>query len=176
MRYFALFFSYIGAGVLGQRIGRRRFFVIIGLAIASVGAAILYVLANTQTLSLPAIIALLCALAVLVTSPWGVIVTYINERFATEVRATGFGVGFSLSVIIPSFYAFYMSWLSQQNEADRAEQHPQVTIQRRGRRFPHRPRRQAALAAERLQTSRGIPPQPAAAAANVTLGRAALRR
>ena len=110
--YFALFFSYIGAGVLGQRIGRRRFFVIIGVAIASVGAAILHVLANTDTLSLPAIIALVCALAVLVTSPWGVIVTCINERFATEVRATGFGVGFSLSVIIPSFYAFYMSWLS----------------------------------------------------------------
>jgi hypothetical protein len=41
-----------------------------------------------------------------------VIVTYINERFATEVRATGFGVGFSLSVIVPSFYAFYMNWLS----------------------------------------------------------------
>jgi len=110
--YFALFFSYIGAGVLGQRIGRRRFFVIVGVAIASVGAAILHVLANTDTLSLSAIIALVCALAVLVTSPWGVIVTYINERFATEVRATGFGVGFSFSVIIPSFYAFYMSWLS----------------------------------------------------------------
>ena len=110
--YFALFFSYIGAGVLGQRIGRRRFFVIAGVAIASVGAAILHVLDNTETLSLSAIIALVCALAVLVTSPWGVIVTYINERFATEVRATGFGVGFSFSVIIPSFYAFYMSWLS----------------------------------------------------------------
>ena len=50
-------------------------------------------------------------LSVLVTSPWGVIVTYINERFVTDVRATGFGVGFSLSVIIPSFYAFYMNWL-----------------------------------------------------------------
>jgi hypothetical protein len=47
-----------------------------------------------------------------VTSPWGVIVTYVNERFVTDVRATGFGVGFSLSVIIPSFYAFYMNWLS----------------------------------------------------------------
>jgi hypothetical protein len=51
-------------------------------------------------------------MAVLVTSPWGVIVTYINERFATDVRATGFGVGFSLSVIIPSFYAFYLTGLS----------------------------------------------------------------
>jgi MFS family permease len=111
LTYFALFFSYVGSGVLAQRVGRRRFFSVIGVLIASVGAAILYVLTNTPGLSLPAIMMLVCALAVLVTSPWGVIVTYINERFATEVRATGFGVGFSLSVIIPSFYAFYLSWL-----------------------------------------------------------------
>jgi MFS family permease len=109
--YFALFFSYIGSGVLAQRIGRRRVLSLVGVLIATAGAAILYVLANTQGLSLPAIRLLVCALAVLVTSPWGVIVTYINERFATEVRATGFGVGFSLSVIVPSFYAFYLSWL-----------------------------------------------------------------
>ena len=110
--YFVLFFSYVGAGLVGQRIGRRRFFVIVGPLIATVGAAILYVLTNVDGLSLPAIAALVCALAVLVTSPWGVIVTYINERFATDVRATGFGIGFSLSVIVPSFYAFYMNWLS----------------------------------------------------------------
>ena len=110
--YFVLFFSYIGSGLIAQRIGRRRFFVIVGPLIATVGAALLYVLANIDGLSLTAIIFLVCVLAVLVTSPWGVIVTYINERFVTDVRATGFGVGFSLSVIIPSFYAFYMNWLS----------------------------------------------------------------
>ena len=111
LTYFVLFFSYIGSGMLGQKIGRRRFFVIVGPLIATVGAALLYVLANVDGLSLPAVMALVCVLAVLVTSPWGVIVTYINERFVTDVRATGFGVGFSLSVIIPSFYAFYMNWL-----------------------------------------------------------------
>ncbi|KQR81822.1 MFS transporter [Burkholderia sp. Leaf177] len=110
--YFVLFFSYTASGMIGQKIGRRRFFAISGPLIATVGAALLYVLANVDGLSLPVIIALVCVLAVLVTSPWGVIVTYINERFVTDVRATGFGVGFSLSVIIPSFYAFYMNWLS----------------------------------------------------------------
>jgi MFS family permease len=110
--YGVLFFSYIGAGMIAQRIGRRRFFVILGPLIATVGAALLYTLANVQGLTLTSIIVLTCVLAVLVTSPWGVIVTYINERFVTDVRATGFGVGFSLSVIIPSFYAFYMNWLS----------------------------------------------------------------
>ena len=111
LTYFVLFFSYIGSGLIAQRIGRRRFFVIVGPLIATVGAALLYVLSNVEGLSLPAIMLLVCVLAVLVTSPWGVIVTYINERFVTDVRATGFGVGFSLSVIIPSFYAFYMNWL-----------------------------------------------------------------
>ncbi len=111
LSYFVLFFSYIGSGMLGQKIGRRRFFVIVGPLIATVGAALLYVLSNVDGLSLPTIMLLVCVLAVLVTSPWGVIVTYINERFVTDVRATGFGVGFSLSVIIPSFYAFYMNWL-----------------------------------------------------------------
>lgn len=112
LSYSVLFFSYIGSGMLGQKIGRRRFFVIVGPLIAAVGAALLYVLSNVGGLSLGTIMLLVCVLAVLVTSPWGVIVTYINERFATDVRATGFGVGFSLSVIIPSFYAFYMNWLS----------------------------------------------------------------
>jgi MFS family permease len=112
LSYFVLFFSYIGAGMLGQKIGRRRFFAIVGPLIATLGSALLYVLGNVSGLSLPAIMLTVCVLAVLVTSPWGVIVTYINERFATEVRATGFGVGFSLSVIVPSFYAFYMNWLS----------------------------------------------------------------
>jgi len=111
--YFVLFFSYIGSGMIAQVIGRRRFFAIVGPLIATVGAALLYVLANVDGLSLATIIVLVCVLAVLVTSPWGVIVTYINERFVTDVRATGFGVGFSLSVIIPSFYAFYMNWLGE---------------------------------------------------------------
>lgn len=71
----------------------------------------MYVLANVPGLSLPLIMFLVCLLSVVVTAPWGVIVTYINERFVTDVRATGFGVGFSLSVIIPSFYAFYMNAL-----------------------------------------------------------------
>ena len=33
-------------------------------------------------------------------------------RFQTGVRATGFGLGYSLAVVIPSFYAFFQSWLS----------------------------------------------------------------
>jgi len=112
LTYFVLFFSYIGSGMLGQKYGRRRFFIVVGPLISVAGGAILYLLTTTKNMPLWEIMTLVCVLAVLVTSPWGAIVTYINERFVTDVRATGFGVGFSLSVILPSFYAFYMSWLS----------------------------------------------------------------
>ena len=113
LSYSLLIFTYIGSGMIGQRIGRRLFFMIAAPLIGTVGATILYVLVAIDGLSLPAIITLVCLLSILVTSPWGVIVSYINERFATDVRATGFGAAYSLSVIIPSFYAFYMAWLGE---------------------------------------------------------------
>ncbi|MGE0860226.1 MAG: MFS transporter, partial [Gammaproteobacteria bacterium] len=109
--YTCLFFSYIGAGLLGQRLGRRRAFLILGPAIATLGAFMLHTLTIAASWPLPAVIALTAALAILVTAPWGIIVTYINERFATDLRATGFGVGFSLSVVVTSFYAVYLRWL-----------------------------------------------------------------
>jgi len=109
--YALLFFSYIGAGMLGQRIGRRTFFVIVGPLIATVGAALLYALSAPGGRPLWMVALLVTALAVLVTSPWGVIAPYINERFVTTMRATGFGLGFSASIILPSFYAFYLNWL-----------------------------------------------------------------
>ncbi len=109
--YAILIVSYIVAGLVGQRIGRRRFFIGSGIAIALVATPLLTILVTAKTLSLAAIIGLVSVLSVIVTSPWGMIITYINERFVTEVRATGFGIGFGLSVVIPSFYAFYMDWL-----------------------------------------------------------------
>ncbi|GGE28260.1 MFS transporter [Pullulanibacillus camelliae] len=109
--YVVLFGSYIVSGVISQKIGRRTFFLILGPSIAIVGAGLLYILINGKSLPLALIILIVCVFSAIVTAPWGAIVTYINERFATEVRASGFGLGFSASVIIPSFYAFYMNWL-----------------------------------------------------------------
>jgi len=111
LSYFVLIFSYLASGLVAQKIGRRRFFASVGPLIATVGAGLLYVLSSAKGLGLPTIMLLVCLMSVLVTAPWGVLITYINERFATDVRATGFGVGFSLSVIAPSFYAVYMNWL-----------------------------------------------------------------
>ncbi len=35
--------------------------------------------------------------------------SYINERFCTSVRSSGFGLGYSLAIILPLFYAFYQT-------------------------------------------------------------------
>ncbi|MGH3165224.1 MAG: MFS transporter, partial [Trebonia sp.] len=109
--YACLGFSYIGAGVMGQRIGRRRFFMVTGSLIAVVGSLLLALLVSGSIHSLAGIIVVVCLFAILVTAPWGVVLSYINERFTTDVRASGFGLGFSASVVIPSFYAFFMDWL-----------------------------------------------------------------
>jgi MFS family permease len=111
--YACLVASYIGSGVLGQRIGRRRFFMILGPLIATVGSVLLWLLVTGTTLSLGMIVLLVCVFSILVTAPWGVVLPYINERFHTDVRASGFGLGFSVSVIIPSFYAFFLEGLGQ---------------------------------------------------------------
>jgi MFS family permease len=106
------FFSVTGSGMLSQKIGRRKFFMIAGPLIATAGAGILYFLATSTGLSLPEIIVAQCCFAIIVGSPWGVLTSYIVERFATDVRATGFAIGYSFSVVIPSFFAFYLNWMS----------------------------------------------------------------
>lgn len=110
--YACLVVSYIGSGILGQRIGRRRFFLILGPAIAVVGSVLMAVLVNGADLPFGVVVLLVCVFMVLTTAPWGVVLPYINERFHTDVRASAFGLGFSASVIIPSFYAFFYEGLS----------------------------------------------------------------
>ena len=111
--YVLLFLRDIGAGAMGQTMSRPPAFLTFCPLIATVGRGLLYTLAHGVGLPFPVIVLLTCVLAMLVTSPWGIIVTYINERFVTDVRATGFGVGFSLSVIVPSFYAVYLAGLGE---------------------------------------------------------------
>jgi hypothetical protein len=45
-------------------------------------------------------------------APWGIVTCYICERFPTHVRASGYGIGYSLAIIIPSFSGIYLLWLS----------------------------------------------------------------
>jgi MFS family permease len=103
--------GYVAAGVISQRIGRRSFLIAIGAAMAVVGTFLYYLLLSTAPSNLFVVILLTTVIALLIVSPWGLATTYINERFHTSVRASGFGLGYSLAVILPSFYAFYQAGL-----------------------------------------------------------------
>jgi hypothetical protein len=107
---FIQFFAFVGFGLLGQMIGRRLAIVLSGIAIL-VGGTGLYAAAIAHAFSggsqvVTTAIACLCYL--LVISPWGIVTTYICERFPTHIRASGYGIGYSAAVIIPAFSGAYM--------------------------------------------------------------------
>lgn len=107
---FLQFFAFVGAGLLSQLIGRRRALVLGGIAIL-VGGCGLYLAAISRGLAggSPVLAtALACLCYMLVLSPWGIVSTYLCERFPTHVRASGYGIGYSLAVVIPAFAGFYM--------------------------------------------------------------------
>lgn len=107
---FLQFFTFVGAGLLSQVIGRRRAMVLSGIAVL-VGGSGLFAAAISRGLAggSPLLtVALACLCYLLVLSPWGIVSTYLVERFPTHVRASGYGIGYSLAVVIPAFAGFYM--------------------------------------------------------------------
>ena len=107
---FMQFFAFVGFGLLGQMIGRRLAITLSGLLIL-IGGTGLYALAVAYALaggSLVSTTFIACVCYLLVVSPWGIVTTYICERFPTHVRASGYGIGYSLAVLIPAFAGAYM--------------------------------------------------------------------
>ncbi len=104
--------GYMAAGVISQKVGRRPYLIANAIVMATVGTFLYYLLVRSAPTNLLAIILLVTAIVVVVTAPWGLTTTYINERFQTGVRASGFGLGYSLAVIPPAFYAFYQAGLA----------------------------------------------------------------
>ena len=98
--------GYIAAGLLSQRFGRRLMFILFGVCSATVSPILYVLLVNSG--GLMAALVLATIVTVLVISVWGFVTTYITERFHTGVRASGYGVGYSLAVILPALYAYYM--------------------------------------------------------------------
>jgi MFS family permease len=104
--------SYLFFGWLSDHIGRKRALyiatslslVLYPVVISLVGSGAVRGWLNLTLLALAA--------HMLTVAPLGVLPAYINERFATTVRSTGWGVAYSTAVIIPSFFSYYMIWLS----------------------------------------------------------------
>lgn len=111
--------GYVVMALLGQRFGRRRMLVAAGLWTVLVAPFVFFAMVRAGfaaaapgapggSASLLPVMVFATAALVLTVSPWGIVSTYILERFATGVRACGYGIGYSLAVIVPGFYAFYM--------------------------------------------------------------------
>jgi hypothetical protein len=98
---------------LGDRIGRRAAFVWLGLATAIAGPALLYRLIHLDKAALPEICVLASIVFGLVGLVWGSGPhSYLNERFRTGTRSSGYGITFSFAIILPSFFGLYEHWLS----------------------------------------------------------------
>ena len=105
-----LAFGYPLAGLLGQRIGRRRLLTIAGAGTATVSAGLYAVMVtNVQSGgSFVLSMVLVGACLLLTVAPNAAIVAYLCERFPTNVRSSGYGIGYTLAVGIPSFYSAVM--------------------------------------------------------------------
>ncbi|MGY1749311.1 MFS transporter [Modestobacter sp. SYSU DS0511] len=100
----AALFPVVGAA--GQRFGRRETIMVIGAACAVVSTAALAfaVAAKDSTWMIPlAILAIIPGLTM-----WAMITAFLMELFPTKVRASGYGIAYSLPSIVPAFYAYYM--------------------------------------------------------------------
>jgi Na+/melibiose symporter-like transporter len=107
--------GYLSAAVLGQRFGRRLILIVSGVWTAVLGTLFYYLmLANAISGGTLLLTVVLYTVALcLAISPWGIVTTYLNERFPTGVRASGYGIGYSLAAIIPSFFSFYLLGLAK---------------------------------------------------------------
>lgn len=104
--------GYMAAGTISQRIGRRPFLIISSIVMATVGTFLFYLIVATTPQNLFTVILLVTAVVVVIVSVWGLATVYIIERFQIGVRASGFGLGYSLAVIPPAFYAYYQAGLA----------------------------------------------------------------
>ncbi|MEV1293395.1 MFS transporter [Pseudonocardia sp. NPDC049635] len=104
--------GYMMAGSLSQRWGRRTTLIGGGVSVASLAALSVGVIASGMVTGIVLLIVLSTICAVTVGIAFGIVPSYINERFQTGVRASAYGLGYSLSIVIPAFYAFYQLGLS----------------------------------------------------------------
>lgn len=103
-----------GAGALSSRIGRRRFFVGFGLLCAAVSPVILLaLLSGALGAGIGTVLLLAAALQVTTVTGYGPVGAYLTERFPDEIRASGYGVAYSISIVLPALYPYYLPPLQQ---------------------------------------------------------------
>jgi MFS family permease len=98
-------------GALTDRIGRRTFFIACGVSVGVVCAAAFAFLAAGPWSGLPLVFAVTLLIRLSGASMFAVTPSYICERFPAAVRGSGFGMGYSLPLLVTAGYAYYQDWL-----------------------------------------------------------------
>ena len=111
--YVVLAIFYVIGGIVSQRIGRRNYLMGTAVISAVLGTFFYYLLLNATPGNLGSIVLLATITTTLVVLPGALGCVYINERFHTGVRASGFGLGYSLAIILPAFFVFYQTGLAK---------------------------------------------------------------
>ena len=94
------------AGHLSSLVGRRRLLVAWGAVAGILGPVLWWAAVTAPTLAVAALLAAL--LQVATVSAYGPIAAYLSERFPTAIRSTGYGSAYSLSLVLPALYPFYV--------------------------------------------------------------------
>lgn len=100
-------------GVIGQRYGRRHTLIVLGILNITLTPVLYAIAVASGHQSLVALVLLLGVVQVLTLVVWSIVTAYITESFPTSVRASGYGIGYSLASIVPAFYSYYMLGLGR---------------------------------------------------------------
>ncbi|MEQ3553860.1 MFS transporter [Pseudonocardia nematodicida] len=104
--------TYPLAGMLSQVIGRRWFYVATGVLVVVASGGTVAVIGTATGLGGGSAAVLLCVAFVVGFIAFGPIAAYLTERFPGPMRASGYGIGYSLALVLPAFFAYYLLWLA----------------------------------------------------------------
>ncbi|MCU1631566.1 MAG: transporter [Micrococcaceae bacterium] len=93
-------------GHLSTFTGRRLFFI--GFGILGAILAPLAFLGVFTSDSTTGVVVFVVILQVVTVSGYGPVGAYLVERFPAGVRSSGYGVGYSLSIVLPALYPYYL--------------------------------------------------------------------
>ncbi|WP_291278686.1 MFS transporter [Galactobacter sp.] len=97
------------AGHLSSFTGRRKLFVLWGASASVLGPVLWWTAINSTSLWTAALLA--AVLQVATVAAYGPVASYLSELFPARLRSTGYGSAYSLSLILPALYPFYLPWL-----------------------------------------------------------------
>ncbi len=98
-------------GALADRVGRRPFFLGCGVGVGLVCAALFAYLAPGGRSGLVSVFIITLLIRVSGASMFAVTPSYICERFPSSIRGSGFGLGYSMPLLVTAGYAYYQGWL-----------------------------------------------------------------